>query len=122
MQDVYDTLRKEDDNCQSSLKAAEARLQAINVGQFTSESGESATLQDQIIKTKEEIATAETEIKTADSKIRANTEQLKKKQIEMKKTEAEYKRDSSSLGINLSTGLVSFHRFLGDVLGFVRLT
>ena len=101
MQDVYDALRKEDDSCQTSLKAAEDRLEAISVGQFSSESGESATLQDQIINSKREIAAAETEIKTADLKIKNNAEQLKKKQIEMKKTEADYKRDSSSLGNKL---------------------
>ena len=74
------------------------RYQAISLGEFTSESGESATLQEQIMQVKKEISDAETEIKTADLKIRDNTEQLKKKQMEMKKTEAEYKRDSNSLG------------------------
>ena len=68
------------------------------MGEFTSNTGESATLQDQIMQAKREISAAETEIKTADLKIKDNTAQLKKKQLEMKKTEAEYKRDSGSLG------------------------
>ena len=101
MQDVYDKLREEDEKCQSALKAAQDRMQAISLGQFTTETGETATLQEQLIKTKADVAAAETEVKTAASKIKNNTEQLKKKQIEMKKTEAEYKRDSSSLGKHL---------------------
>ncbi len=68
------------------------------MGEFTSNTGESATLQEQIMQAKREISAAETEIKTADLKIKDNTAQLKKKQLEMKKTEAEYKRDSGSLG------------------------
>ena len=78
------------------------RHQAISLGEFTSASGESATLQEQIMQAKQEISAAETEIKTADLKIRDNTDQLKKKQLEMKKTEAEYKRDSGSLGTRLT--------------------
>jgi hypothetical protein len=68
------------------------------LGEFTSNTGESATLQDQIMQAKREISAAETEIKTADLKIKNNTAQLKKKQLEMKKTEAEYMRDSDWLG------------------------
>lgn len=98
MQEVYDSLRREDDNCQTALKAAQDRLQAIAIGQFSTEDGESATLQDQIINTKREISNAGTELQTGQLKIKSNTEQLNKKKIEMKKTEAEYKRDSSSLG------------------------
>ena len=46
MQNVYDSLRKEDDSCQAALKAAQDRLQAISIGQFSTEDGESATLQE----------------------------------------------------------------------------
>ena len=101
MQGMFDALRQEDEQCQAALKTAQDRYQAISLGQFTSESGESATLQEQIMQAKKEISAAETEIKTADMKIKDNTEQLKKKQLEMKKTEAEYKRDSGSLGRSL---------------------
>jgi len=98
MQEMYDKLRESDASCQQALKAAQDRMQAISLGQFATDTGESATLQDQLIKTKADVAAAETELKTASSKIKNNTEQLKKKQIEMKKTEAVYKKDSSSLG------------------------
>ena len=70
----------------------------ISLGQFSSEGGESATLQEQIIRIKGKMAAAQTEIKAADLKTKHNTEQLKKKQVEMKKTEAEYKRDSGAVG------------------------
>ena len=86
MQGMFDALRQEDEQCQAALKTAQDRYQAISLGQFTSESGESATLQEQIMQAKKEISAAETEIKTADMKIKDNTEQLKKKQLEMKKT------------------------------------
>ena len=98
MQNVYDALRKEDDNCQAALKEAQDRYQAISIGQFSTDSGGTATLQDQLMIAKNEMSTAVTEIKMADSKIKDNAEQTKKKQVEMKKTEAEYKRDSGSIG------------------------
>ena len=80
MQGMFDALRQEDEQCQAALKTAQDRYQAISLGQFTSESGESATLQEQIMQAKKEISAAETEIKT---------------------TETEYKRDSGSLGRSL---------------------
>ena len=55
MQQVYDKLREEDEKCQSALKAAQDRMQAISLGQFTTETGETATLQEQLIKCKAEV-------------------------------------------------------------------
>ena len=101
MQSVYDALRQEDDKCQAALKKAQDRMEAISLGQFSTDTGESATLENQIIRTKQSIAAAETEIKTADAKIKNNTAQLKKKEAEMKTTEAEYKKDSGALGRHL---------------------
>jgi len=98
MKEMFDKLRQENDKCKSDLEAAQARYQAISLGEELVEGGGSATLQEQIMNAKKEISTAETEIKAADTKVKHNTEQLKKKQIEMKKTEAEYKRDSGALG------------------------
>lgn len=97
MQDIFDKLRQEDEKCRENLEQAQARYQAISLGEVMVEGGGSATLQEQIMNTKQEISAAETEIKAADTKVKHNTDQLKKKQIEMKKTEAEYKRDSGAL-------------------------
>jgi len=98
MQGMFDKLRQEDEKCKTNLEEAQARYQAISLGEVVMEGGGSATLQEQIMNTKQEISAAETEIKAADTKVKHNSEQLKKKQIEMKKTEAEYKRDSGALG------------------------
>ena len=97
MQEMFDNLRKEDERCKAELEAAQAKYQAISLGEEITEDGGSATIQEQIIRAKQEKSSAETEIKSADTKIKHNKDQLKKKQIEMKKTEAEYRRDSGSL-------------------------
>ena len=97
MQEMFDKLREEDERSKAELEAAQAKYQAISLGEEITEDGGSATIQEQIIRAKQEKSSAETEIKSADTKIKHNKEQLKKKQIEMKKTEAEYRRDSGSL-------------------------
>ena len=94
---MFDKLREEDERSKAELEAAQAKYQAISLGEEITEDGGSATIQEQIIRAKQEKSSAETEIKSADTKIKHNKEQLKKKQIEMKKTEAEYRRDSGSL-------------------------
>jgi len=98
MQATFDKLRQEDEKCRSDLETAQARYQAISLGEELVEGGGSATLQEQIINEKQKVSSAETEIKAADTKLKHNADELKKKQIEMKKTEAEYKRDSGALG------------------------
>jgi len=98
MKDMFDTLREEAEGCTAALETAQAKYQAISLGEVLVEGGGSATLQEQVMTAKQAISAANTEVKAADTKMKHNTEQLKKRQIEMKKTEAEYKRDSASLG------------------------
>ena len=56
MQTVYDKLREQDEACQGALKTAQDRMQAISLGQFTTETGETATLQEQLIRSKVRLA------------------------------------------------------------------
>ena len=97
MQNVFDKLREDAETCAAELKKAQEKYQALSVGEEIIEGGGSATLQQQIINTKQEISKNQTEVDSADTKLKHNEEQLKKRKIEMKKTEAEYKRDSGSL-------------------------
>ena len=83
MQEMFDKLREEDERSKAELEAAQAKYQAISLGEEITEDGGSATIQEQIIRAKQEKSSAETEIKSADTKIKHNKEQLKKKQIEM---------------------------------------
>ena len=62
MQDIFDKLRQEDEKCRENLEQAQARYQAISLGEVMVEGGGSATLQEQIMNTKQEISAAETEI------------------------------------------------------------
>merc|ERR1711997_248020 len=76
MQEIYDRLREEDKKCTDALKAAQKRYEAISVGQFDDGTGESNTLQQQLMKLKSDISKALTTIKTSEMKMKSDTAEL----------------------------------------------
>lgn len=95
---VYDQLRQNDEACANALKTAQARLEAISVGKFSSEDGgKSATLQQQMMDLKANLTKATTTVKTSEMKLKHNAEALKKAKAEMKKTDSNYTADAANL-------------------------
>merc|ERR1712223_268695 len=97
MQEIYDRLREEDKKCTDALKAAQKRYEAISVGKFDDGTGESATLQQQLMKLKSDISKASTTIKTAEMKMKSDTAELKKAEGELKKYEKDNSKDTDNL-------------------------
>ena len=97
MQEIYDRLREDDRRCTEALKAAQKRYEAISVGKFDDGSGESATLQQQLMKLKAEISTALTTIKTTEMKMKHDSQELKKAESELKKYEKDNSKDTDNL-------------------------
>ena len=99
MKSVYDKLRDNDEKCQTALKAAQERFEAISVGKFSSSEvgGKSATLQQQMMDLKGNLTKAQTTVKTSEMKLKHNGEALKKAKSEMKKTDSDYSNDNANL-------------------------
>jgi len=98
MQEVYDALKEEDRRCTEALKAAQKRFEAISVGKFSdADGGESATLQQQVMKLKAEMTAAATNIQTSEMKLKHDTVALKKAEVDLKKYEKDNAADTTNL-------------------------
>ena len=73
------------------------RYEAISVGKFDDGTGESDTLQQQLMKLKSDISKASTTIKTAEMKMKSDTAELKKAEGELKKYEKDNSKDTDNL-------------------------
>lgn len=73
------------------------RFEAISMGKFDDGSGESDTLQQQLMKLKSEISTASTTLKTAEMKMKHDSQELKKAECELKKYEKDNSKDTDNL-------------------------
>ena len=99
MQEMFNKLRNENEECTTALKNAQKRFEAISVGKFCTEDGKgkAATLQEQVISLKSDISNAETTKKTSDMKIKHNRKEMARIEKLMMKTEAEFAKDGANL-------------------------
>nr|XP_002119958.1 structural maintenance of chromosomes protein 2 [Ciona intestinalis] len=77
--------------------AAEKHFQAVTTGLATSDTGEEASWQAQLLQVKKDISQLQTDTKQSEMKLKHNKQELKAKQTELKKTEASYKQDQDGL-------------------------
>ncbi|KAK0164694.1 hypothetical protein PV328_003287 [Microctonus aethiopoides] len=100
LQDVggkFERLRETDKQDAAAVLIAQENLQKINAGLLLSDSGENATLEQQLINTKQIISQAETEVKQCNMKLVHNRDLLKKLQVELKATDSDYPKYNKEL-------------------------
>jgi len=93
LQGSFDVMRAQDAADKEALDKAEKHLLAINSGMFSSEEGEAATLQEQLMKIKADIVSAKTQTKQAEMKLKHCKEEHKTKMQQMKSHTAQYNKD-----------------------------
>lgn len=81
----------DEQDCKAVLFAQE-KYQKISSGLLESQDGENATLEQQLINTKQSLSEAQTQRKQCEMTLNHNREQLKRKKIELKNTGDEYKK------------------------------
>lgn len=67
------------------------------MGKFTDDSGESATLQQMLMKLKSDISSAQTTVKTCEMKLKHDSQSLKTAETKLKKYEKENASDATSV-------------------------
>ena len=94
---LFQKLKDQDQRDSGAVLAAQETYQKISSGLLESESGENATLEQQLINAKQSATQAQTEVKQCEMTLSHSKEQLNKKQNDMRSTENEYKKDSKKL-------------------------
>uniref|UniRef100_H2YJF5 Structural maintenance of chromosomes protein n=1 Tax=Ciona savignyi TaxID=51511 RepID=H2YJF5_CIOSA len=92
LQSACDKLESESVKLAEAYTAAEKHFQAVTTGLASSDTGEEASWQAQLLKAKKDISQLQTETKQSEMKLK-HKQELKSKQSELKKTEATYKQD-----------------------------
>uniref|UniRef100_H2YJF7 Structural maintenance of chromosomes protein n=1 Tax=Ciona savignyi TaxID=51511 RepID=H2YJF7_CIOSA len=94
LQSACDKLESESVKLAEAYTAAEKHFQAVTTGLASSDTGEEASWQAQLLKAKKDISQLQTETKQVISiNVGTTKQELKSKQSELKKTEATYKQD-----------------------------
>uniref|UniRef100_A0A1B6GEP0 Structural maintenance of chromosomes protein n=1 Tax=Cuerna arida TaxID=1464854 RepID=A0A1B6GEP0_9HEMI len=113
-EDVFLQLKKADEEDSKALEAAERKFQAVSSGLLSSDDGEDATLQDQLMKAKQEVSRLQTETMQCNMQLEHNRSELKNKQKDLKQGESDYARDEKQLN-TMEKELDSLKRELSKV-------
>ena len=94
---LFQKLKEQDQTDAEAVLVAQEAFQKISSGLLETDSGENATLEQQLINAKQSATQAQTEVKQCEMTLSHSKEQLMKKQNDMRSTESEYKKDSKKL-------------------------
>ncbi|KAF7989538.1 hypothetical protein HCN44_008212 [Aphidius gifuensis] len=94
---LFEKLRKKNEEDAASVIAAQERLQKITAGLLETDTGENATLEQQLMNAKRNATTADTEVKQCEMGLKFSKEQLSLKQKETKTNDTDYQRDNKDL-------------------------
>lgn len=120
---LFQTLKDNEKNDADALAAAEDTYNKINAGYLQSDTGENATMEQQIINAKESAAQAQTDLKKCELDLKHNQELLQKKTKDLSNTSSDYKKDSQALEVkekevkNLENHLKKFNYQEGHIEG-----
>lgn len=93
----FESLKNADEASTAAYLAAKKRYEALNAGMEIGDDGEAATLQEQLMYTKQQSAQLSTEIEKMSMEIKHAQKQLKEKQNHFGQSSQEYERDRSKL-------------------------
>lgn len=97
MKDVFEQLKKADQEDSEALAAAQRKYQAVSAGLIASDDGSESTYQDVLMKTKQLVAQAQTEKKQCKMQLDHNERELKTKEKQLKQTETDFAREQQQL-------------------------
>ncbi|XP_043795262.1 structural maintenance of chromosomes protein 2 isoform X1 [Apis laboriosa] len=97
VEDLFKMLKETDEQDCKAVLFAQEKYQKISSGLLESQDGENATLEQQLINTKQSLSEAQTQRKQCEMTLNHNREQLKRKKIELKNTGDEYKKYTKDL-------------------------
>ncbi|XP_051153235.1 structural maintenance of chromosomes protein 2 [Leptopilina boulardi] len=94
---LFQQLKEKDQRDSDAFLAAQETYQKISSGLLENDTGENATLEQQLINAKQTATQAQTEVKQCEMTLSHSKQQLTKKQNDMRNTESDYKKDSKKL-------------------------
>lgn len=97
VEDLFKMLKETDEQDCKAVLLAQEKYQKISSGLLENQDGENATLEQQLINTKQSLSEAQTQRKQCEMTLNHNREQLKRKKIELKNTGDEYKKYTKDL-------------------------
>ncbi|KAK5648752.1 hypothetical protein RI129_003644 [Pyrocoelia pectoralis] len=97
VQNVFDQLRNAELQDNEALATAQKKYEAISVGMEVNDAGETETLQDQLMSTKQKLAEATTEILQATMQLTHHQNQLKEKRKDLNLNTSDYERDQKNM-------------------------
>ncbi|XP_054276707.1 structural maintenance of chromosomes protein 2-like [Macrosteles quadrilineatus] len=113
-EDVFLRLRQADEEDSKALEADQRKYQVVSSGLLSSDDGQDATLQDQLLNAKQEVSRLQTESMQCNMQLEHNRNELKIKQKDLKQGETDYARDEKQLQ-SMDKELESLRRYLGKV-------
>ncbi|KAF5270320.1 hypothetical protein FQR65_LT05508 [Abscondita terminalis] len=99
VQDLFKKLKDAEATDNEAFAASQRKYEAISVGMEVNDAGETETLQDQLIGTKQQCTEANTEIKQATMQLQHYRTQLKEKQKDLGSNMGDYHNDKKNLEI-----------------------
>lgn len=97
VQELFETLKQNDAKDAEAFALSQKKFEAVSAGMEVNEEGEAQTLQEQLMKAKEEASLANTEHKKATMKLNYCQTQLKEKQKELGTNSHDYEKDKVTL-------------------------
>lgn len=97
VQSLFESLKQNDANDAEALLLSQKKFEAISAGMEVNEDGEAQTLQEQLMKAKEDAAVANTENKQASMRLNFCQTQLKEKLKELGSHSQDYEKDKVTL-------------------------
>uniref|UniRef100_A0A1Y1M3E5 Structural maintenance of chromosomes protein n=1 Tax=Photinus pyralis TaxID=7054 RepID=A0A1Y1M3E5_PHOPY len=97
VQGLFEQLKNAELADNEALATAQRKYEAISVGMEVNDAGETETLQDQLMGTKQKLAEASTEIKQATMQLSHQQSQLKEKQKDLNSNTSDYERDKKNM-------------------------
>lgn len=94
---LFKNLKDKDESDRAALLAAQEQFQKVSAGLLHSDSGENATLEQQVISAKQIAAQAQTEVKQCEMGMKHVQEQLAVKQRELQNTQNDGRDDTKNL-------------------------
>lgn len=93
VQSMFEKLKQNDANDADAFALSQKKFEAISAGMEVNEDGETQTLQEQLMKAKEEVALADTESKQSSMRLNFCQTQLKEKQKDLGSNSQDYEKD-----------------------------
>lgn len=97
VQSLFETLKKNDVKDAEAFALSQKKYEAVSAGMEVNEDGEAQTLQEQLMKAKEEAAIANTEFKQASMRLNFCQNQLKDKKKDLGSNFQDYEKDKATL-------------------------